>query len=68
MFRRVELTHDVLCGVVKDSRDQRREREARDATERLLAEQRERELRRAAASWCARGRLPASVSCWRSVR
>jgi tetratricopeptide (TPR) repeat protein len=42
--RRVELTHDVLCGVVKDSRDQRREREARDATERLLAEQREREL------------------------
>jgi len=42
--RRVELTHDVLCGVVKASRDLRREREARDATERLLAEQREREL------------------------
>jgi hypothetical protein len=42
--RRVELTHDVLCGVVKASRDLRREREARDATERLLAEQRGREL------------------------
>jgi len=42
--RRVELTHDVLCGVVKASRDARQEREAREATERLLAEQREREL------------------------
>ena len=42
--RRVELTHDVLCGVVKASRDQRQEREAREATERLLAEQRNREL------------------------
>ena len=49
--RRVELTHDVLCGVVKASRDRRQEREAREATERLLAEQKERELaaRRAAA-------------------
>jgi len=35
--RRVELTHDVLCGVVKSSRDLRREREAREATEQLLA-------------------------------
>jgi len=34
-IRRVELTHDVLCAVVKSSRDQRHEREARDATERL---------------------------------
>ncbi|HWG32028.1 MAG TPA: hypothetical protein VN676_15850, partial [Steroidobacteraceae bacterium] len=42
--RRVELTHDVLCGVVKASRDQRHEREAREATQRLLGEQREREL------------------------
>jgi len=42
--RRVELTHDVLCGVVKHSRDQRQEREAREATERMLAAQREREL------------------------
>ena len=42
--RRVELTHDVLCGVVRSSRDLRREREAREATERLLAEQRVREL------------------------
>ncbi|HET7755892.1 MAG TPA: hypothetical protein VFK87_01420 [Steroidobacteraceae bacterium] len=48
--RRVELTHDVLCGVVKASRDRRQEREAREATERLLAEQRAREqaARRAA--------------------
>jgi hypothetical protein len=42
--RRVELTHDVLCAVVKASRDLRHEREARDRTERLLSEQREREL------------------------
>lgn len=42
--RRVELTHDVLCAVVKLSRDRRQEREAREATERLLAEQRAREL------------------------
>ncbi|MBV8852842.1 MAG: hypothetical protein JOY91_05550, partial [Sinobacteraceae bacterium] len=42
--RRVELTHDVLCGVVKQSRDQRQKREAREATERVLAEQRSREL------------------------
>ena len=42
--RRVELTHDVLCGVVKASRDERHEREAREATERPLAAQREREL------------------------
>jgi len=42
--RRVELTHDVLCSVVRSSRDVRKEREARDATERLLAEQRAREL------------------------
>jgi tetratricopeptide (TPR) repeat protein len=41
--RRVELTHDVLCGVVKASRDVRLEREARDEAERKLAAQRERE-------------------------
>ena len=41
--RRVELTHDVLCGVVKASRDQRHEREAREAAERGLEEQRVRE-------------------------
>ncbi len=43
-MRRVELTHDVLCSVVRTSRDMRRERESREATERLLAEQHEREL------------------------
>jgi hypothetical protein len=42
-MRRVELTHDVLCGVVLASRNQRHTREAREAAERQLAEQRERE-------------------------
>jgi hypothetical protein len=41
--RRVELTHDVLTGVVRASRNRRRERESQDATERLILEQRERE-------------------------
>ena len=41
--RRVELTHDVLCGVVKASRDLRLERLARDEAERKLEAQRERE-------------------------
>jgi len=42
--RRVELTHDVLCGVVKASRDLRQEREARDRTQKLLEDQRASEL------------------------
>ena len=42
-MRRVELTHDVLCGVVRSSRDLRHEREARDEAERRLATQKERE-------------------------
>ncbi len=42
--RRVELTHDVLCGVVKASRDVRLEREARDEAERQLAAQKAREI------------------------
>ena len=41
--RRVELTHDVLCSVVRASRDLRHEREARDEAERQLLLQRERE-------------------------
>ena len=41
--RRVELTHDVLCAVVKASRDQRHEREARAAAEQVLQDQRARE-------------------------
>jgi len=41
-LRRVELTHDVLCSVVKASRDLRREREAREASERQLQEQKDR--------------------------
>ncbi|WIG54773.1 MAG: hypothetical protein OJF61_000559 [Rhodanobacteraceae bacterium] len=42
-MRRVELTHDVLCGVVLASRNQRHAREAREEAERQLAAQRERE-------------------------
>src|SRR6202034_2192567 len=57
--RGVELTHDVLCGVVKASRDERREREKGEATERLLAEQRDREL--AARHALVRARKVASV-------
>ena len=41
-LRRVELTHDVLSGVVKSSRDARHEREAREESERQLAAQAER--------------------------
>ncbi len=43
-LRRVELTHDVLCGVVRASREVRLEREARDEAERQLQAQRAREL------------------------
>jgi hypothetical protein len=41
--RRVELTHDVLCGVVRASRDSRREREAKERAERELADTRAKE-------------------------
>ena len=41
--RRVELTHDVLCGVVKASREQRLEREALDEAEKKLITQKTRE-------------------------
>ena len=41
--RRVELTHDVLCGVVKASREQRLAREARELAEKNLATQQERQ-------------------------
>jgi tetratricopeptide (TPR) repeat protein len=57
--RRVELTHDVLCGVVKASRDQRQAREAKDAAERALGEQRARE--QAAHRALVRARKIASV-------
>jgi tetratricopeptide (TPR) repeat protein len=42
-LRRVELTHDVLCRVVTDSRDLRHEREAKELAERELAAQKARE-------------------------
>jgi len=58
-IRRVELTHDVLCDVVKGSRDLRQEREARDRTERLLAEQKAREI--AARTALVRARQVAAV-------
>ena len=57
--RRVELTHDVLCNVVRGSRDLRREREARDAAERQLAEQQTRE--RATRKALVRARQVATV-------
>lgn len=42
-MRRVELTHDVLCSVVRSSRDLRHEREARDEAQRQLVAQQARE-------------------------
>jgi tetratricopeptide (TPR) repeat protein len=41
--RRVELTHDVLCGVVQASRELRLEREALEEAEKQLVAQKERE-------------------------
>lgn len=58
-MRRVELTHDVLCSVVLASRTLRHEREARDAAQRELAAQREREA--AVHRALVRARLIASV-------
>ena len=57
--RRVELTHDVLCGVVGAARAARQEREARDAAERELVAQRAREL--ATRQALARARIVAGV-------
>ena len=59
-MRRVELTHDVLCSVVRSSRDLRHEREARDEARRQLLAQQEREAatRRA----LVRARTVAAVS------
>ena len=58
--RRVELTHDVLCSVVRGSRDLRHEREARDEAQRKLEAQQAREIatRRA----LVRARAVAAVS------
>jgi conflict system STAND superfamily ATPase len=58
-LRRVELTHDVLCSVVKTSREARHEREARDDAERRLQAQRERE--RATRKALVRARQVAAV-------
>jgi hypothetical protein len=57
--RRVELTHDVLCAVVKASRDLRQEREVREASDRLLEEQRAKEV--AARKALVRARQVAAV-------
>jgi tetratricopeptide (TPR) repeat protein len=48
-IRRVELTHDVLCGVVKASRNDRLAREAKEPAEKQLAEQQARVARTRAA-------------------
>ncbi len=64
--RRVELTHDVLCGVVKASRDLRLEREARDEAEteaRRAARARARHAQGAGARAADRRGVRA---CWRS--
>jgi len=57
--RRVELTHDVLCGIVKTSRDTRHEREAKEAAEAQLAATRAQEKAAQRALW--RARLVAAV-------
>ena len=58
-IRRVELTHDVLCGVVGASRAQRQEREQHAATTRSLEQQRERQ--RATRKALVRARQVAAV-------
>jgi tetratricopeptide (TPR) repeat protein len=57
--RRVELTHDVLCGVVKSSRDVRLEREGKIAVERQLAATQAQEM--ASRKALRRARLIAGV-------
>jgi hypothetical protein len=52
--RRIELTHDVLCGVVRASREVRREREAKEAAERELAATRAKEAAVQRSLWRAR--------------
>jgi hypothetical protein len=51
---RVELTHDVLTGVVRDSRNERREREAREKAEESQREAEAALLRRAEAEMKAK--------------
>jgi hypothetical protein len=58
-IRRIELMHDVLCAVVKASRDVRHEREAKAAIEQQLAETRAKE--EAARRALSRARLVAAV-------
>jgi len=53
--RRVELTHDVLCGVVRASRDLRLEREATTRPSASLPRSASASARRER-RWCARGR------------
>lgn len=52
--RRVELTHDVLCSVVKASRGTRQEREAKERAERELVMTRAQEAATRRAMWRAR--------------
>ncbi|HVU31992.1 MAG TPA: hypothetical protein VHE61_01060 [Opitutaceae bacterium] len=58
-LRRVEITHDVLCGVIAASRTVRREREALERSQRELVAQRERE--RATRRALVRARMIAAV-------
>lgn len=57
--RRVELTHDVLCAVVKAGRAVRQERESKEAVERQLAATQAHELGTRRALW--RARLVAAI-------
>lgn len=57
--RRVELTHDVLCGIVAASRGARRERETQEASARQLAETQAKEAATRRALF--RARLVAAV-------
>ena len=57
--RRVELTHDVLCDVVRAARELRKERELLEQSQRQLGQQRERE--RATRKALVRARQVAAV-------
>ena len=65
--RRVELTHDVLCGVVKSSRDQRHERESARPPSGCWPSSASASSR-PVAHWCAPARSPAYAPRLRSAR
>ena len=70
--RRVELTHDVLCGVVKAAREQRHERLAKELAQAQLMEKEREQFRtrrqlvraRQTAAACLVLALAAGGACW----